>query len=206
MKTISDLPTSTIERQRKVSDIADWYKGDASVEELRRLHMNVVVVVDHLNRIIRVEAHDNQHGALTRRVPIEERMEFDRDVLDFIRKALQNRDVAVILDTSDAPGRMGYGSAAQRGRSARIMVVDIDSGDVVDERTITKSRPEFPRELAAKLLAAPSGVGGNSIVQRTFVAETFVSTYLAPQASTGDVRPTQSGPFASVDQPAHAIG
>lgn len=178
MKTLPDLTATTIERQRKVSDIADWYKGDASVEELKRLGMDVVVVVDHPNRIIRVEAHDLLHGALTRRTPIEERMEFDQDVLDYVKRTLLNPDAVLILDASDVPGRLSYGSSAERGRSIRIMVLDINTGEEIDQTTITKSRPAFPCELQRRLLATPGGADGMHVVQRTFVAETFASTYL----------------------------
>jgi hypothetical protein len=108
-------------------------------------------------------------------------MEFDRDVLEFIKKALYNRDVVVILDTSDTPGRLEYGSTVERARSARIMGVDIDTGDIVDERTIAKGQPDFPQDLKTKLAAIPRGTGGMNIVQRTFVAETFVSSYLGPR-------------------------
>jgi hypothetical protein len=178
MKTMPDLAATATARQCKVGDIADWYKGDASVEEQKRLGMDVVVVVDHVNSIIRVEAHDPRFGGATRRTPVEERMEFDYEVLDFIKKALRNPNVAVILDTSDIAGRLSYGAATTRGRSARIKVMDIDSGEVVDERTVMKSRPEFSQELKMKLLAYPGGADAANVAAKTFVAETFVSAYL----------------------------
>ncbi|HVC83514.1 MAG TPA: hypothetical protein VNL35_23750 [Chloroflexota bacterium] len=177
MKTMPDLAATATARQRKVGDIADWYKGDASVEEQKRLGMHVVVVVDHMSRIIRVEAHDPRFGGMLR-TPIEERMEFDYEVLDYIKKALRNPNVAVILDSSDVSGRLSYGSTVSRGWSARIKVVDIDSGEVVDERTFMKVHPEFPQELKMKLLAFPGGVDSVNVVPRTFAAEAFVSAYL----------------------------
>lgn len=182
MKILPDLAVTTTERQCKVGDIADWYKGDASVEEQKRLGMDVVVVVDHANRIIRVDAHDPCLGVATRRTVIEERMEFDYEVLDFIKKALRNPDIVVILDSSDVSGHLPYASAVQRGRSARIKVVDIDTGEVLDERTIMKSRPEFPQELKMRLLACPGGTDGVNVVPRTVVAETFVDAYLQTRA------------------------
>lgn len=176
--TTADLTAVVTDRQRKVGDIADWYKGDASVEEQKRLGMDVVVVVDHLNRIIRVEAHDPRAGGATRRTPIEERMEFDYEVLAFIKRALSNPNVAVILDTSDIAGRLNNGSTVSRGLSARIKVVDIDSGEVVDEQTFMKSRPEFPQKLKMALLAYPGGADAANVVPRTFAAEMFVNAYL----------------------------
>jgi hypothetical protein len=178
MVSVQDLPTRAIDRQKKVSDIADWYKASPSLGELKKLGMEVLVTVDHLHRIIRVERREAYQPGLSKRIPIEGRMEFDQSVLDYIKKQLENERHVVILDTSDVPGRMGHGPDATIGLGARITTMDIDSGDIVDETTITKSQPEFPSALRMKLLGVPRGMGDMNVVQRTFVAETFVSKYL----------------------------
>lgn len=164
-----------LKRENKISDIADWYREEPSLHELKGSGRDVSIAVDHMDRIIRIESHDR---GTTRRTPIEERMEFDRDVLTIMKRSLANPNQVVILDTSDIPGKIWIDRTVTRGLSAKVVTMDIASGEPVDEKTISKEQPDFPEKLREELLAVPKGPEHSYVNLRTYVAERFVATYL----------------------------
>ena len=172
-----------IERQTKVGDIAEWYRGQPWLDDIKRHGGDVLISVDHMNRIIRVTSEE---GASLRRKPIEERMEFDKDVLELLRKHLEATDHVVVLDTADIPGRIGSGTNPTRGLSARVSTIEIDSGEYVDEEAIVKEKPEFPDPLKRKLVALPALTPRENVLLRTYTAERFVGVYLYGAAHTAD--------------------
>jgi hypothetical protein len=175
MNARGSLADEELRRQDKLGGIADWYREEASFHEIERSGRDVLLTVDHLARVIRVESFDPYTA---QRTPIEERMEFDADVLSRIKAALLDRNHAVILDCSDVPGKLGFGPQSTRGLSARLLVVDIDSGEVLDERTVMKERPCFPERLQHELLAVPRVEGASYVIRRAHVAERFVDDFL----------------------------
>lgn len=178
MQALPAFPALTeVERRRQeaLSDIADWYREGAPIFEVERSGSDVVTTIDHLDRIIRVERYDRYAA---QRAPIEERMEFDADVLALVQGGLRDPDHAVILDCSDVPGKVSFGPQSKRGLSARVLVVSIRTGDVVDERTIVKERPQFPPGLQRDLLAVPRVEGPSYVIRRAQVAERFVAAFV----------------------------
>jgi hypothetical protein len=182
MNALASLSTEELRRQDQLSAIADWYREEASFHEIERSGRDVLFTVDHMARVIRVESFDRYAA---QRTPIEERMEFDADVLSRMKAALSDRNHVVILDCSDVPGKLGFGRESTRGLSARVLVVDIDSGEVRDEKTIMKEHPDFPERLRRELLAVPKVEGASYLIRRAHLAERFVDEYLQAPTDSG---------------------
>jgi hypothetical protein len=170
------LSPAALRRQSQLSSVADWYRQEPWIHELEHSGWDVLVTVDHMDRLIRVESCDRR--ALHRK-PIEERMEFDQDVLSLVHDGLEDPDHALIVDCSDIPGRLDLpGGGSTRGLTARVLVVDFASGEVLTEKTIMKEHPEFPKPLKNRLLAIPAGEGESTVYLRALAAERFVDEQL----------------------------
>lgn len=178
MVQVAPKPTSEFIRQRKLGDIADWYAADASISDKRRAGRHISVGIDHLHRIVRVE---DVGSAIAHRIPAEERMEFDKDVLELIRKSLQHQSTAVVLDTSDIPGRIGHGTDVRRGISAKVLAMNIDSGETITSNTVIKERPEFPEALKKLLQGVPRSPLNSYVARTTIMAERYVGELLREQ-------------------------
>jgi hypothetical protein len=185
MNALASPAEEALRRQDTLSGIADWYRNEPSLHEVERSGRDVLVSVVHVDRIIRVESCDRY---ALQRTPIEERMEFDEDVLALLKTALRDPSHAVILDCSDIPGKLWIGPESRRGISARVLVIDLGDGEVIDEKTIMKERPAFPEQLRRELLGVPRVEGASYVIRRTLVAERFVGEYLhTPQDATQPV-------------------
>jgi hypothetical protein len=176
MDPASPQYAAELRRQQQLSDLADWYRMQPAVHEQNRSGQHVLVGVDHLHGIIRVEGSGSGRP---HRMSVEERMEYDKDVLELVRQGLRNPRAAVILDVSDIAGRLGSGADAKRGLTANVLILDIDSGDVLESKTVIKEKPDFPEPLKKALRAVPRTRGESYIVLTTAAAERFVREYLA---------------------------